>query len=727
MLYELLKNNRMSSVLLFLCLGAFKLSFAQEFPFQNNKLDDETRITDLIQRLTLDEKIHCLSTRPSVPRLNIKGTRIVEGLHGLALSGDANWAIKGKGESATTTFPQAYGLAQTWNPEMMRQIASLEADECRYLTQNPNYASAGLITLAPNADLGRDVRWGRTEECYGEDAFLTATLAVQFVKGLQGNHPKYWKTASMMKHFLANSNENNRYTNSSNFDERLFREYYAFPFYKGITESNAAAYMAAYNKYNGIPCAVHPFIKNTTINEWQHKGIVATDGGAYQRLVTDHNYFKTLPEAAAACIKAGITMFLDDFKPYLAEAVTNNLVKEKEIDAALRGQLYTLLRLGLLDNSPENPYANIGIKDTIDIWTKPENHAFVRKVTAASVVLLKNKNNILPLQPQKLKRIAVLGPSANLVVSDWYAGKPPYQISALQGIKSAVDANTEIVFATSNKADSAVILAKSADVAIVCVGNHPMSYGMGWGQNIVASDGREEVDRQSISLEQEDLVKLVYKANKNTVLVIVSSFPYALNWSKQNIPAIVHITQSSQELGNGLADVLFGKVSPAGRLVQTWPSSIDELPPILEYDITKGRTYMYSKQKPLFAFGYGLSYTNFMYGNLTYEKVLTKGADKLNVNFTIKNTGAYDGDEVAQLYVSFPGSKVVRPVKALKGFKRVHIKKGEQARVSLTLQTSDLMYWNNAAHKFVLESGVIKFFVGSASDKPLLNGIITVQ
>ncbi len=727
MKFFIVHNKTKLFVLFFICFYKLSFTYGQDYPFQQTDLDDEVRLTDLIQRLTLEEKIHCLSTRPSVPRLGIKGTRIVEGLHGLALSGNADWAVKGKGASATTTFPQAYGLAQTWDPEMLHNVASLEADECRYLTQHPKYASAGLITLAPNADLGRDIRWGRTEECYGEDAFLTATLAVQFVKGLQGDNPKYWKTASMMKHFLANSNEYNRYIHSSNFNERLFREYYSYPFYKGITEGGAGAFMAAYNKYNGIPCAVHPVLKKVTIHEWHHTGIVATDGGAFKRLVTDHKFYPDLPTAAAGCIKAGINMFLDDFKKSLHEAVMQKLVTEYEIDSVLRGPLKVLLKLGLLDKRLENPYSNIGLTDTIDIWTKPETHAFVRKVTAASVVLLKNERNILPLQAKKIKKIAVLGPSANMVVSDWYAGTPPYNISVLQGIKNAVDANTEVVFAESNKADSAILLAKTADIVIVCVGNHPLSYGLGWGENQVASDGREDVDRQAISLEQEDLVKLIYKVNKNMILAVVSSFPYALNWSKQNVPAIVHITQSSQELGNGLADVLFGKINPAGRLVQTWPNSIEDLPPMLDYDITHGSTYMYSKLKPLFAFGHGLSYTRFAYSNLQYNKTLSKRAEKLNISFTIKNVGTYNGDEVAQLYVSFKSSKVTRPIKALKAFKRVFIKKGVQTVVTLTINSNDLMYWDTGAQKFVLEPGNVQFFVGSSSEKPILKGIFAIQ
>lgn len=701
-------------LLFLLCLLTISLN-AQTYPFQNTKIDDEERIDNLISLLTLDEKINCLSSRPSIPRLEIKGTRTVEGLHGLALSGPANWAVKGKGESATTVFPQAYGLAQTWNPVLITEVASLEADECRYLTQNPKYASAGLIMLAPNADLGRDVRWGRTEECYGEDAFLNSQMAVSFIKGLQGDNPKYWKTASMMKHFLANSNENNRLINSSNFDDRLFREYYSYPFYKGITKGGARAYMAAYNKYNGVPCTVHPMLKEITIDEWGQNGIISTDGSAYRRLISHHKYYPDLEIAAAKCIKMGISMFLDDYKEPLKSAINKGLVSEKEIDGAIRGPLRVLLKLGLLDTSTENPYAKIGIADTVDIWEKPSSHKLVRKVTRESIVLLKNQNQILPIEKKEIKKIAVIGPRADLVISDWYGGTPPYKVSVLQGIRNALGEDVEIKFAASNKADSAVIAARESDFAIVCVGNHPLSYNLGWGENIVASDGRESVDRESLSLEQEDLVKLVYKANPNTVLVLVSSFPYTINWSKEHIPAILHITQSSQELGNAVSDVLFGDYSPAGRLVQTWPTSIENLLPILEYNIREGRTYMYDKNPPLFPFGYGLTYTSFNYSDLTIEEQNAKEDRTINITFNLENSGTFDSDEVAQVYVDFPDSKVERPIRQLKGFKRVFVPQGETVKVTIPVKASDLAYWNVDKHAFVLEKGKVNFAVGSSS------------
>jgi beta-glucosidase len=648
-------------------------------------------------------------------------------LHGLAYSGPANWAVKGAKAAPTTTFPQAIGLAQTWDTDLLKLVADWEATEARYLAQNQKYGISGLIVFAPNADLGRDIRWGRTEECFGEDPFLNATLVTAYIKGLQGDNLVYWKTASLMKHFLANSNENNRTYNSSDFDERLFHEYYSYAFYKGVTEGGSQAFMAAYNKYNGIPCTVHPVLRNVTMKEWGLRGIIATDGGAFKQLLTTHAYYSSLPVAAAECIKAGITMFLDDYRSSVKEALEKGLISEKEIDEAIYGNLRVILKLGLLDISPQNPYIEIGVSDTIAPWTKQQAHDLARKATEKSIVLLKNENMLLPLHKDKIKSIAVIGPSANSVISDWYSGTPPYRISILKGIKNALGDNVIIRYAYGNKADSAVIAAKQCDVAIVCIGNHPLSYGLGWGQNHVASDGREDVDRQAISLEQEDLVKLVLAANPKTVLVMVSSFPYAINWSKEHVPAILHISQSSQELGNAMADVIFGKVSPAGRLVQTWVSSIDKLPPMLDYDIRHGRTYMYDKNAPLFPFGYGLTYSSFKYSDLKPDKNTLRNNEVINLTFNLQNTGNWDSDEVVQLYVNFPDSKVEHPAIALKGFKRVFVPKGESVAVSIPLKTDDIRYWDSKQQKWILEPGKVKFFIGSSSADIRLEGEIAVK
>ncbi len=702
------------------------LCIAQPYPFQNVKLKEDERILNLISLMNREEKINCLSPWISIPRLGVKGTRTVEGLHGLAYSGPANWAVKGPKASPTTVFPQAIGLASTWDPELIKQVADWEATEARFLAQNPRFGVSGLIVFAPNADMGRDIRWGRTEECFGEDPYLNGEMVTAFVKGLQGDDPVYWKTASLMKHFLANSNENLRSYNSSDFDDQLFHEYYSYAFWKGVT-AGSQAYMAAYNKYNGIPCTTHPVLRNVTMDMWGLRGIITTDGGAFKQLLTTHKYYPDLDVAAAECIKAGITMFLDDYRGSVKEALDKGLITEEQVDEALYGNFRVLLKLGVLDNPVNNIYSQIGVKDTIAPWTKDEAGVLVKKVTEKSVVLMKNEQGMLPLDMTKIKSLAVIGPSADKVIPDWYGGNPPYSVSILNGIRKAFGSNVKIMYASGNKADSAVIAAKSCDVAIVCIGNHPLSYGLGWGQNHVPSDGREDIDRQAITIEQEDLVRLVKAANPRTVLILVSSFPYAINWSKENVPAILHVTQSGQEMGSAMADVLSGKVSPSGRLVQTWITSIDQLPPILDYNIRNGRTYMYLMHEPLFPFGHGLTYTTFSYSDLKTDKNVLRKGEVLNVTFEIKNTGTTASDEVAQLYAGFPESVAQRPLMSLKGFKRIFIPVGKQIKVTIPVKAEDLAYWDMKKNTWVIEAGKVTFFVGSSSVDKRLSGSFKVE
>ena len=695
-----------------------------EYPFQNTELPVEERISNLLSLMTLDEKVNALSTNPSVPRLGLKGTNHVEGLHGLALGGPAEWGGKNKEPIPTTTFPQAYGLGETWDTELLQKVAEVEGYETRYAFQK--YGRGGLVVRAPNADLARDPRWGRTEESYGEDAFLTGSLTIAFIKGLQGNDPNYWQTASLMKHFLANSNEDGRTYTSSNFNERLWREYYSMPFKMGVVDGGSRAYMAAYNKVNGIPAMVHPMLKEITQNEWGQNGIICTDGGAYKLLMSDHKFYADKYLAAAATIKAGINQFLDDHKEGVYGALANGYLMESDIDSELRGVYRVMIKLGMLDSNENNPYSQIGKNESIDPWLNQEHKDLALLATQKSIVLLKNKSKLLPLQKEKLKTIAVIGNNANDVFLDWYSGTPPYSISALEGIKNKVGKNTEILFTKNNTDGKAAEYAKKADVVIVLVGNHP-TCDAGWAKCPKPSNGKESVDRQSLTLEEEDLIKLVYQANPNTIVGLISSFPYAINWTQENVPAIVHMTHNSQELGNALADVLFGDYNPAGRLTQTWVKSIADLPDFLDYDITKGRTYMYAKKEPLYAFGYGLSYTTFEYSNLRTIKNSISANNTILVSVDIKNTGKTNGDEVVQLYVKHPFSKIQRPLKELKGFKRVSIEAGEKVTVQIPLKASNLKYWNSTKQQFELEKEQIELQVGSSSDQILLTKEITVK
>jgi len=331
----------------------------------------------------------------------------------------------------------------------------------------------------------------------------------------------------------------------------------------------------------------------------------------------------------------------------------------------------------------------------------------------------------LPLNKSKIKSIAVIGPRANEVLLDWYSGTPPYVVTILQGIKNAVGSEVEVFYAASDEMDKATIAARKADIAIVCVGNHPYGTDARWMVSPVPSDGREGVDRKAITLEQEDLLKVVTQSNPKTVMVLVSNFPFAINWSQENVPAILHVTNNSQELGNGLADVLFGKVNPAGRTTQTWVKSITDLPPMMDYNICHGRTYQYFKGKPLYPFGFGLSYSTFSYSALkTSKPILT---DTTIVSVLVTNTGSRDGEEVVQLYVAYPGSAVERPIKQLKGFKRVFIPAGKTITVDIALKAEDLAYWNVEKHAFIVEKGKVKIMVGSSSEDIRLSSIFRVQ
>ena len=695
--------------------GPTAFSQTNQYPFRDPNLPLAERVSNLVSLMTLEEKVGLLSPWPGVPRLGIQPVGQVEGLHGLARGGPSNWGRRNP--VPTTIFPQAIGLAETWDTAALRQVGAVEGYEVRYMFQSEKYGGrrGGLIVRAPNADLGRDPRWGRTEECYGEDPFLNGTMAAAMVQGLQGDHPKYWLTASLLKHFFANSNEDGREASSSEFDARLFREYYSVPFRMGFELGGACCFMAAYNAWNRVPCAIQPVIRDVAIKEWGVDGIICTDGGGLRTLVTRHHAFSDTNAAAAACIKAGINQFLDNYQAGVRGALTNGLLSEAELDPVIKGTLRVFIRLGLLDPPGGNPYAAIGAAGEPEPWLSEKHKAIVRAVTRESIVLLKNRRNLLPLDRNQLKSIAVLGPRADEVLLDWYSGTPPYRVSPLEGIRAKVGAGVSVRFSTNET--EAVKLARASDVAVVCVGNNPIGVPDGeWLKVSVPSEGREGVDRKAINLEQEDLIQRVYRANPRTIVVLISSFPYAIDWTQAHVPAIVHLAHNSQEEGHALADVLFGDCSPAGRLVQTWPKSVEQLPPMMDYDLRHGRTYMYLKGEPLYPFGYGLSYTTFRYENLRTSAAALPRGGAVTISVEVKNTGPRAGDEVVQLYVRHLNSTVARPLQELRGFKRITLSPGEQQTVEFPLSARSLAYWDETTHAFVVEGQErIDVRVGSSS------------
>ena len=705
-------------------LACFPVMSQERAVYSNPLAPVEARITDLLARMTLEEKIDAFGTNPTVPRLGVVGTGHVEGLHGLALGGPGGWEGRNQTVIPTTQFPQARGLGQTWDPELLRQAAAIEAYETRYAFGK--YHRGGLVVRAPNADLSRDPRWGRSEESYGEDPFQTGTMATAFARGLQGDGT-YWMTASLLKHFLANSNEDGRDGSSSDFDERLFHEYYAVPFRMAIEDGKANAFMTSYNAWNHMPMTANPVLRDVVMRDWGFDGIICTDAGALTNMVKAHHVFQTMPEAAAAAIHAGINQFLDTYKPAVEDALKQGILKEADLDKNLRGVFRVMVRLGMLDPNSRVPEARIGLDNSTgeDPWNKSASHALVRKVTDESIVLLKNQSELLPLDSSRLKSIAVIGPLANKVALDWYSGTPPYVVTPLEGIRIRAGSGVKVESSDGTDLSEVSALAKRSDIAIVIIGNHP-TCDAGWMKCPVPSDGKEAIDRKSLTLAQEEIARAALAANPKTIVVLQTSFPYTTLWTDEHIPAILEMTHNSQEQGNALADVLFGDYNPAGRLTQTWVHSEADLPPMMDYNIRHGRTYLYLKSKPLYAFGYGLSYTTFAYSHLQVSRTKLASKEIATVSVDVRNTGPRDGDEVVQLYVSHKRSTVERPVEELKGFQRITLKAGQSHTVTLPLAAKDLAYWQDSSHAFMVEPDSVEIRVGGSSDNLPLQATVQV-
>jgi beta-glucosidase len=709
-------------------------------PFLDPALPMDDRITNLLSLMTVDEKIDCLSTRTGVPRLGVPSFGNSEGIHGVVQRGNTTGRYQ-RSAITTTQFPQPPGMGETWDPALVQQAAGVEGFEARFISQTAKYDRHILQLWGPQADLARDPRWGRSEEVYGEDPFFNGTMVVAFVKGLQGDDPKYWLSAALLKHFLANSNENHRTSSSSDFDERLFWEYYSVPFRMGFLEGGAKGVMASYNSWNGTPMSVNPILKSVLERQWGVE-ILSGDGGAIKLLTTAHKRYPDMDTAVAAAAGAGINQFLDNVKTEAAADVKNGSITEKELDDLLRLKFRTTIRLGLLDPPGMVPYASI--KDYPEPWNSAKDMGISEKVALESVVLLKNdpvktSSPLLPLNKQQIKSIAVIGPLADSVHWDWYGGTAPHLVTPLEGIRTAVGPGVTVNYAADETGQAAYTAAHSSDVAVVFVGNDPTcgpDMARDWkdtidgGGTLACSDpgdGREGRDRDSIDLYQEQLIKQVYAANPRTIVVLISSFPFAINWTQANVPAILHMAHSSQDEGTALAKVLFGDFNPAGRTVTTWPRSLDQLPPMMDYNIRHGRTYMYFKGDPLYPFGFGLSYTTFSFANLKTNSPVLAASGTLNVSVDVTNTGPVAGDEVVQLYVHHRNSKVERPKQELKAFQRVAIPPGETRTVQLALKASTLAYWNQQQARLEVERDSLEVMVGDSSQAIKLRSTVAVQ
>ncbi|HUY95822.1 MAG TPA: glycoside hydrolase family 3 C-terminal domain-containing protein, partial [Terracidiphilus sp.] len=702
----------------------------QHYPFDDSSLPAEKRIDNLLSLMTTEEKIDCLGTITGVPRLGVPNIGSSEGIHGVV----QREARFGRKAITTTQFPQPPGMGASWDPDLVRQAAGVEGYEARFISQTPEYNRQILMLWGPQSDLARDPRWGRSEEVYGEDPFFNGTMATAFVHGLQGDNPKYWLSAALLKHFLANENEDDRNTSSSNFDERLFWEYYSVPFRMAFLDGGAKAVMASYNAWNGTTMAINPILRSIVIDKWG-VDVVSSDGNAVSLMVNQRHIFPNQETAVVACLKAGINQFLDRYQDELKAALKDGSITEADIDNALRSKFRIEIKLGLLDPPDMVPYTSI--KDSPAPWDTDRDRSVSQKMALESVVLLKNQDNFLPLDKSKIKSIAVIGPLADVVHWDWYGGTPPYAVTPLQGIQKAVGPDVKVNYAaydTPNGEDDALAAASKSQVAVVVVGNNPTcgDEGRAWYEHGTLpctdpGDGREGRDREVMDLYQEQIVKQVMIKNPHTVVMLITSFPYTINWSQEHVPAILTMSHASQDEGTALAQVLFGDYNPGGHLVRTWPKSADQLPPRMDYNIRDGYTYMYFKGQPLYPFGYGLSYTTFKFANLrTDSKRLAKDGT-VTVSVDVTNTGSRAGDEVVQLYVKHLHSAVSRPKQELEGFERVSIDPGQTRTVSIKLPAQQLAYWDVKTHNFRVEPEPVSLMIGDSSANLALKTTIQVQ
>ena len=826
--------------------------------YENPDAEIDKRVNNLLSLMSIKEKMSLLhEVAPAITRLGIvKYDHGNEALHGVVRPGKF------------TVFPQAIGLAATWNPDLIYQVSNVISDEARARwneleqgkKQTEKYSDL-LAFWSPTVNMARDPRWGRTPETYGEDPYLTSRIGVSFVKGLQGDDPRYLKVVSTPKHFAGNNEEHNRFECKAVMSERALRSYYLPAFKALITEGKAQSIMTAYNAINGVPCTANKWLLTDILrNEWGFNGYIVSDCGAPGNLYSPHNYALTREDAAAMAIKAGLDLecagYCNDcfiYRDFLPKALEMGKVTESEINTAAFRVLRARFKLGMFDDPSLNPYTSI----SPSVIGSPDHQKLALETARQSIVLLKNSNNMLPLNPKKIRSIAVLGINAATCEFGDYSGTPLNNpVSPLQGIINKVGKNIKvrtlpwvgkkaqheiipagffeyddkgihrkglkteyfsnpklsgastqgitenILFDPANQPPNPAIpqspmsirwtgilvpktsgnymfgvkksgrvkvyvnekilidgwrndadndtrtldleagksylikveyasrsgkaycslswktpdkkdadlfeaekkLAKNSDLAIVVLGVNKS----------IEMEGR---DRTTLELptDQQHFIQDIYKSNPKTIVVLIAGGSLAVNWIQENIPAIVNAWYPGEQGGNAIADVLFGNYNPAGRLPLTYYKSTDDLPAFNDYEIFNGRTYMYFQKKPLYPFGFGLSYTSFSYSNIRVDKPSFSPGDSISVSVDIKNTGKFDGDEVVQLYLQQKSSTVKLPQKQLKAFRRISINVGESKTVNFMLCRRDMAYWNDK-NEFVLEPGAFNIQVGSSSE-----------
>jgi len=697
--------------------------------YQNSRLPLETRVADLVSRLTLGEKIaQTLHAAPAIKRLGVPAYNWWnECLHGVARAGVA------------TVFPQAIGLASTWNVSLLKRVATAISDEARAkhqasLRRGNRDIYTGLTFWTPNINIFRDPRWGRGQETYGEDPYLTSRLGVAFVKGLQGNNPRYLKTVATPKHFAVHSGpENERHRFDARADERDLRETYLPAFQACVQEGKAFSVMGAYNRTNGEPCCASPtLLENILRQEWGFEGYVVSDCGAIDDIYKYHQVVPTAAAAAALAVNAGCDLNCGETYAALLQAVEQGLISEATIERSVTRLFTARFRLGMFDPPEKVPYA----RTPFTVNDSPKHRGLALRAARESIVLLKNENDFLPLRPD-LKSIAVVGPNADdlQVLLGNYNGTPSRAVTPLAGITRKVSAHTQVTYAKgcSLAGDSqtgfaeAVALAQAAEVVIACIG---------LSQRVEGEEGQEEGleagevssgDRTDLNLPgvQEALLQALQATGKPLVVVLINGSAVAVKWANAHATAILEAWYPGEEGGTAIADALFGDYNPGGRLPVTFYASVDQLPPFEDYRM-EGRTYRYLKVEPLFPFGYGLSYTKFKYSHFQVKPKQIKPGQGVRLSVDVRNVGRRAGDEVAQFYVSDVAASVPVPVRQLQGFERLHLAAGEKKTVTCTLKPQQMSVINDQG-KRVVEPGGFRVTAGGGQPTPGSVGEVLVE
>jgi beta-glucosidase len=703
---------------------------AQQPGFRQQTLPLTQRVNDLLHRLTLPEKISLLGYRSrAVERLNIPAYNWWnEALHGVARAGRA------------TVFPQAIGMAASFDDKLMYEVSSAISTEARAkynlaVKQDRRLQYMGLTFWSPNINIFRDPRWGRGQETYGEDPFLTASMGVAFIKGLQGKDKRYLKTAACAKHFAVHSGpEKNRHTFNALVDESDLRETYLYAF-KKLVDAGVESVMCAYNRVNGEPCCTgNTLLQHILREEWKFKGHVVTDCWALEDIWLRHKVMDNSVQVAAAAIKAGVNldcsnMLQDD----VMKAIEQKLLTEQQVDSALSQILKTQFKLGFYDDGSSNPYGKYGADSVANKY----HLSLARKMAQQSMVLLKNApfagraNNILPLNKKDYGAIMVAGPNAASLdaLLGNYHGVSDKAVNFVEGITAAVDAGTRIEYDQGCDYNDTthfggIWAASNADVTIAVVGYTAVYEGED-GDAFLAKGGG---DKTTLSLPASHIafLRALRKGTKTPLIAVVTAGsavdiaaiePYA--------DAIILAWYPGEQGGHALADILFGKVSPSGRLPVTFYSSTKDLPSYDDYSM-KGKTYRYYNGKAQYPFGFGLSYSNFQYTLSPGQQPGVLKEDAAVVKLTIKNTGNVDADDVVQLYVKYPSINKQLPLKELKAFQRISLKKGQQKEVTFRVPMDELKKWDARQHQWILHDGEYRFVAGSNSNDEKISVAISV-